>query len=169
MWVSCHNDPFLTQTNIPRLCQQKAIFWTSCFTLIIQNYHLRLDLVSELCPYALSPVIMMTVVISFRLHCVFPSLTLQLVTPQSWSIQVPGWLLIAISYPFLLPHTISMLWLSDFLREVLKFFYFKRLVSNARCCCCNIWLFPSVLFSTVQSLNTEFPLDVFYSTKATIA
>jgi len=82
--------PFVDPKQTSQDFISRKLFSKLCFTLILQNYHLRLDLGSKLCPYALSPVIMVTVIISFRLLCVFPSLTLQLITPHSWSIQVPG-------------------------------------------------------------------------------
>jgi hypothetical protein len=106
--------PFLTQNKHSKTLSAESYFLNFWFTLILQNSHLRLDLGSEWCPYALSPVIMVKIILSFRLLCVFPSITLQPITHHSWRIQVPGWLLITISYPLLLPHTISVLWWSDF-------------------------------------------------------
>lgn len=114
--------PFWPKTHIPWV-PAKSCFLNFLLCTILQNYHLHLDLGSEWCPHALSPLIMVTVIFSFRLVCVFPSINLQLTTHQSWSIQVMGWLLI------------SMLWWSDFLRG----FHLKRLVSNVSCCCWNIW------------------------------
>jgi len=111
--IKLHKDPFLTQNKHSK-------------TLSAESYFLNFLLYTDLTELPLKtrfrvrfvPLCLITrwwwQSLSASDCSVFLSLTLQLITPQSRSIEVPGWLLIAFSYPFLLPHTISMLWLSDF-------------------------------------------------------
>lgn len=132
--------PFLTQNKHSKTLSAESYFFNFLLYTDLTELPLktRFTVRFVLMPY--HPMMMVTVIISFRLLCISvinltAHYTSVLKYLSSWMIAYCFQLSILIA-----SHNFHVVIKWFFLRGVLKVCYLKGLVSNARCGCCNIWL-----------------------------